>query len=42
MENLTTFNVENQAQVNVNKVGIKEGIWPRWSCKFGLQELDAE
>jgi hypothetical protein len=33
-------NVETHVQVDVGGVRVKEGIEPRWSQGFGLDELD--
>jgi len=35
-----TSNVKTQVQVDVDKVGVREGIGLRWSQGFGLDELD--
>ncbi len=34
------FNVETQAHDDANGLGIREGIRPRWSCRFRLDGLD--
>jgi hypothetical protein len=34
------FNAETQAHDDVGGLGIREGIRPRWSCRFRLDGLD--
>jgi hypothetical protein len=36
-----TFNAETQAHAYANGLGVREGIRPRRSCRFGLDGLDA-
>jgi hypothetical protein len=37
---LKTFNAKTQVQLNVSKVGLREGVELGWSQTFGLDELD--
>jgi hypothetical protein len=40
-KDLRTFITKTQAQVDVSRLGIREGIGLKWSCRFKLDGLHA-